>query len=690
MSAGLQAQEHSKGTEAPAQANGPRTFATAQQLERARARAKSRGWAREIIRRLLADCDSVLSSPINVPAKAGQWSHHYVCKDCGNKLANQKGRHVCPRCGSEYKGWPYDEVIAARQHTQNIDAIRDLGLAYALTSETRYAARARELLLAYADRYKLFPIHDYKGGQMQKGARIFAQTLDEATRAIGLVWGYDLVKSAAVISNADRQHIEQDLLRPLAATIERNPMGVSNWQSWHDAALTGIGYVLGDMSLVQKAVHGSDGAEFQLSKSVLPDGFWYEGSASYHFYALEALAWTMLADQANGGRMYLDPRFRSMFEAPLDYIFPDGRFPAVNDSDPVQLKSEQERYEMAYAWYGDPRFGVAAASGKRDTIAALLWGKDELPRTAPEPTRSRNFPGLGAVMLRQSSGTQQIVAHLDYGPHGGAHGHFDKLALILFANGHVVAPDPARVAYGSPLQASWYKTTLAHNALVVDGKNQEPCEGKLEFFKEQDGVSVARASTDAAYPGVKITRTTAVTARYVLDVVAAENTSAPMEHVFDLSWHFHGDASNTPRANLVAKSLGTTAGYQLLSNAQRADVPGTWSLDYTYENSTVRQTMLGADGSAPPEVYLAEGLADNPPTTCPMTLARHKGSSVCYVTLIQPLRTDGECTITRRNQKPGALELLISTPGGEDHWDMPGCGGNVLRYKGSAGTLSIN
>ena len=644
----------------------PHVFVTTSQIERARQRATTLPWAHDIVSTLVANCDSALSAPLQIPEKAGQWSHHYVCKVCGTRLEYTNGKHICPQCHREYKGWPYDEVIAARQHTDNIDAIRDLGLVYAMTSETKYAQRARDLLVAYADRYTSFPIHDYKGGQMQKGARLFAQTLDEAFRTIPLVMGYDCVCNSSALSDADRTHINNDLLRPLAATIARNPMGVSNWQSWHDAALAGIGYCLGDKAMVRTALHGSDGFDFQMSHSVLSDGFWYEGSASYHFYALEACRWTALAAANAGEHLYKNQRFWAMFDAPLYYTFPDGRFPAVNDSDFVPLKAEQELYDMAFAWYGDPRYAEVAGLGKRKSIEALFWGKEQLPKKAAPPMPSRNFAGLGATMLRQGTGANQLATHFDYGPHGGAHGHFDKLGLIFFANGHVACPDPGRLAYGAPLQNEWYKTTLAHNTLVVDGKNQEAAEGSMLMFSEIRGATVVRAACDTAYPGVRMVRTLGLTPGYLLDVFTAESTTQTA-HTFDLVYHFYGQQTTDLKLQVLTELLGTGGGYQVLAKLRAAKTDDAWSADYSTSGGTVRQSVLGQPGAT---VILGDGLSDNPPTTCPLTLIRSSGKSAIYITLLQPLGKESPSVIERLAGKPSEINLRVHTATGIDTWKL--------------------
>ena len=235
-------------------------------FEQARDRCGRLPWAKKYLADLLDKASKSLENPVEIPAVGGQWSQHYVCKACGSRLSHEKGRHICPRCKKEYKGWPYDEVIAGNKHRAHWSAVENLGLAYTFTHDEKFAARAREILIAYADRYTSFPFHDYKGGTMKRGARVLAQTLDEAVEIIGVVWGYDLIYNSPRLSAADRAHIEDHFFREVAKTLLRNDMGVSNWQSWHNGALSAIGFCLGDAGLVSQSIDGKSGFRFQIKK----------------------------------------------------------------------------------------------------------------------------------------------------------------------------------------------------------------------------------------------------------------------------------------------------------------------------------------------------------------------------------------------------------------------------------------
>ena len=611
----------------------PFLFLNKDDFQHLQQRAKSEAWAGRELGQIQKEADAALARPLQIPDMPAEWTHHYVCKTCGIDLEYRHNQSICPRCGRVYTGWPYDGVIAGRHHIRNIEDAATLGLAYQLTSNADYAARARAILTGYAARYTNFPVHDYRGTTMTKGARLFAQTLDEAVHMIPVAWAYDMIYDSPAMTARDRTQIEEGLLRPAALIIRRNDMGVSNWQSWHNAAMAAIGFALNDPDIVDHAVNGKSGIKFQMKHSILPDGFWYEGTASYHFYALEALQDQALAMKAAGMDLYRQPEFRSLYEAPLDYVFPDGTFPAVNDSGAISIQGQADFYEVAYAWYRAQEFGEAASMGGRDSRTAFLFGADELPSGAIQHGKSHIFPGLGAVMLRAgAAGKNPVAAHLDFGPHGGAHGHADKLSLIYFANGRVVMPDPGRLRYAAPLHSQWYKKSLAHNTIIVDGKNQRAAEGKLVTTNFDTPIQLATIACDTAYKDVELTRSIALAPDYMLDLTLG---SSPQAHTWDLAYHVFGN----PETDLPLKPEKLkqhSDGYEILKNIRSAQVDGAWAIDFNDEADPNKNIILKQADTGASKVVLADGISGEDVTTCPVVLSRKTGKRAAWFTLSVP------------------------------------------------------
>lgn len=601
-------------------------------FERCSQRAEKHESAKAQLDGILNRAESALSAEFDVPNEPGQWSHHYVCNKCGARLKHEEGKHTCVRCGEVYTGWPYDQVIVANRHHRAYTRIRDLGLGYAFTGKEDYAQKAREYLLAYADIYTTLPIHNVRGVESNSGGRVYAQTLDEAVAIIQVAWGYDLIYNSPCLSEADRQVIEDSFLREVVKTVQRHDAGISNWQSWHNAGIAAVGFCLQDDAIASAAINGKSGLRFQLKNSILSDGFWYEGTAAYHYYALDALRWTTEIAHYAGISFYDDPAYKSLYDAPLLFTFPDLNFPAINDSDVFSIKGRHSLYDLAYARFGDPAYLSVAQHGARKSLEAFLWGVDELPEAPQVALQSKDFSGLGAAVLRQGSGDDQLYLHLDYGPHGGGHGHPDKLALTFWGLGEQLAPDPGRLAYAAPLQNSWYRQTFAHNTICVDGQNQQHTEGRLTAFHSEPGLAIARAECDTAYAGVLMDRTTVLTGSYLLDVFTVHGETA---HTYDWLWHNFGALTAGMQTRPLGGPLHDVNGYQHFRDVTTATTDADWSATFTLENMQTQLRMLGAPGT---EVYFGMGMSNNPPVDCPMLVARRTGADATFITLIEPHR----------------------------------------------------
>ncbi len=626
----------------------PLLFASAGEIERAKQRAQKYEWARKQLDGIVSRGDKALALEVKIPDEGGQWGHHYVCKDCGVGLKTESPtRHVCPRCGRVYTGWPYDQVYIARLHHGLTRAISSLGLAYAFTGDKAYAQKAREILLAYGHKYATFPLHNVRGKESRSAGRLYAQTLDEAVDIIRVAWGYDLIHDSGVFSAEDREVIENGYLREVAAVIRRNDAGKSNWQSWHNAGLAAIGFCLRDEELASLAINGPHGLRYQLRTSILPDGFWYEGTAAYHFYALDALRWSVEAAYHSGIDMYDDPAYKSLYDAPLLYVFPNLTFPAVNDSDVFSLSGRHALYDLAYARFRDENYLSVAERGHRASLEAFLWGVDELPPAPPLELPSKDFAGLGAAVLRSGTGADQVYLHLDYGPHGGGHGHPDKLTMILYALDRELAPDPGRLAYGAPLHGSWYRQTVAHNTVCVDGRSQQPAEGSITIFHDGEAAKLMQAECDTAYPGVMMRRTMMLTSSYLIDIF---QVSSDEEHTYDWLYHNVGELTPGPVTHAVEGLLGENQGYQHISDLTAADAEDSWQADFMVPDAgSVRLTMLGEPGT---KVYFGSGFLGRKVEPCPMIVVRRHGAATTYISCVEWQKEGADLTVQKLGLTP--------------------------------------
>ncbi|MBP1993778.1 S-layer homology domain-containing protein [Paenibacillus eucommiae] len=211
--------------------------------------------------------------------------------------------------------------------------------------------------------------------------------------------------------------------------------------------------------------------------SFLADGFWKEVSLSYHNQVAYFIGVVMSELQG-----YSDPP---------GYISPrtGKRF------DNLDLQSE---------------FAILDRMDKISSILAYPNGKalpiqDTWAELAGNPLPDAGsvlLPSTGIGRLTLGEGAEQSQLYMMFTPKNGHH-HYDPLNLTLFAEGQELMPD---LGYTYTNYAQFTLSTIAHNTVVVDGKNMQfdsatKDGGRIErFVPDADMFQVMRASDPEAYP----------------------------------------------------------------------------------------------------------------------------------------------------------------------------------------------
>ena len=541
-------------------AKGPSLLFAPAEIPAVRARLAGNADAKAWWSGFRADLDARLAEPVCVPTRGGQWAQWMTCKACGGKiLSKSPTNHVCEACSAAYSGWPYDDCYLSEVHYLYSGQVRACGIAYLMTGERRYAARAREILLGYAAAYGKYVWHGHDGpvdGPGKWGARVFAELLDEARWLIPMLEGYDCV--AGALTADERRTICERLFRPSAETIRSQSFEWSNHEVWHLVAYGLAGLVVGDVRYVDEALHSKYGALNQLDHGILADGLWHEGTLHYHYFTMKGL--TLLFRALRNLGYAVPENYRKMFSAPFGQLTPDGALPAVNDTLPERFApgDHPEQYEMANAWWDDPLYAWWIAQQPRNNEPAALWGRDRAVTRAPKPLSSALLGESGLAVLRsqtpgriRSGIVPDNCLMMDFGPHGGWHGHPDKLNVFFWLHGRAVTEDPGCIRYGNPRHWGWYRSTLAHNTVRIDGRNQGYSTCDLLAFETNAERSVVVASFSGSRPkkvpddgpvaaGVDGLRMTALVGDVVLDYF---EVSSDAEHDYEWCFHARGEVS---------------------------------------------------------------------------------------------------------------------------------------------------
>ena len=593
----------------------PRFALTAKEISDWKADPSRQGEIQQIVSR----ANAILAKGLTVPEKEGDWFFYYACPKDGSFLQPETPeRHICPACKQVYTD---ERTVAAYRTILNDQLNGDclmLAKAYALTGEIRYALPARDALLKIARLYPTWTRHDRWGRRgllAVVGGRRSAQLLDEAVSAIELAKVYDLI--APAVAEADRKIIEAGCLGdPVREVMKYQIFAGSrnNHQTWFNAAYVATGLAIGDESLMREGIDGSHGLMWQLKESVTSDGLWYEGTLSYQRYALLAIIQTLEAARRVGWDFSQNARLKSLWFGPINLAYPNGQLPVFHDSDPTNLEGWKDMFRWGSDYFKDPVLGLY--SGKPATVGATRL---EL--------KSTDLSGIGIAVLRGGTAENPICAMMDYGLHGDHHGHPDKLNIVLYALGRELVLDPGRISYSVPEYETWARTTVAHNTIVIDEKNQQPDDGKLLYFADKPEFSAALGLSTGAVPGVVLKRFMVLSGEILVDVLSVEG-----RHGRQIDWVLHGCGSVTSSLPLRERKrpLGDSSGYQHLTALHEGK--GQKSV-FTFDTKGGKPHRVYCLDNQPTALVTGEGIGYTLQDRRPFVMRRQSGRNAVFLTV---------------------------------------------------------
>jgi hypothetical protein len=149
----------------------------------------------------------------------------------------------------------------------------------------------------------------------------------------------------------------------------------------------------------------------------------------------------------------------------ITMVAPTGAVPAINDS-------HRGRIPVAVMQDGAELFQKPEVN---EVLQNLLGVSRPGARAGALPSfTSRNMPGSGFAVMRSDWTREARYMVVNYGPYAGNHTHHDLLSFELYAYGVPLAVDAGIGAtYDDPLHETWYRSSRAHNMVVVNGRNIE-------------------------------------------------------------------------------------------------------------------------------------------------------------------------------------------------------------------------
>jgi hypothetical protein len=644
----------------------PYLACTAQELGRLRQAYHGRGAEHDIVAARVKDAERFIDEPLVFPPRGGQHNQWYQCDECEIALKTiDATHHQCPRCQKVYSGPPYDDVIFAHQHGRNLRRMVTAAWAYAISQDRRFAEYASKILLGYAQRYEQYPYHSASlDAKSRSGGHLFEQTLNEAScLATDIGPAYDLIHDSEALSAADHQAIRAGLLLPMLRNIDKHKAGKSNWQTWHNAALLWGGALVRDPAWIHRAITDPrNGFHYQMDVSVSKEGMWYENSWGYHFYTLQALVNIAETARRLGLDLWSDERLRRMFTLPVHYTMADGMLPRFGDDVNSSVRRVGRLFEPAYHASKDAQ--MLSLLPERPSFESVLLGRPVSMTAEPPVLKSTVFEDAGHAILRVP-GEAGLTAAMTFGPYGGFHGHYDKLSFVFFGFAQELGVDPGRArsqAYRLPIHKDWYKATISHNTVLVDGESQRPAAGRLRVFERQSDYAVAAASCDEAYAGVKHTRWLVVTGTYLL---VFDKLHSDAERRFDWLYHNRGKQVVCDVARDGVNLVDEYSGGRYIGNAKRGVTSETIQLRFEDAKTTTCLTMAAGKDTT---VTIGDGVGASVTDRVPTTMIGKEGRDAHFAAVLEPVQTTGKPQVTgvRLAQTEGTIVITVERGGRTD------------------------
>lgn len=540
---------------------------TGEELEARRELVAESRDLQELCDRLAARARAVVDRDPPIPEQKGMLSADGgFCPDDKSALTFDPwspSAHSCPRCGKRLTGERHDGRWAWQQHLWLAERMAEAAAAGIMTGDEHLLAWAARKVTEYGERYLSYPNADNVLGP----ARLFFSTYLESVWLTSYLSAAFMLREAGVLDE-DGIAAADTVAEEASNLIGEFEEGLSNRQTWHNAALIAAAVWFEDEALAARAIEGRRGLVGHLVDGFGGDGMWYEGE-NYHLFALRGLltgaAWARLAGVDFFEEEASQKRLVAALRAPALSALPDGCFPARKDArfgvslaQPMYLEL-WERGVADLAACGQPEAATEIAGWLNhlySLAAPVAETFDSYLHEAGEPapaTRDRAHlswwmllsmvPGLPAgaawvpaSTLLESQGLALLRSgdrylSVECGEYGGGHGHPDRLHLTLHARGVHWLADPGTGSYVTP-DLQWYRSTMAHNAPRVDEVSQPMGDARCEMFDAPGPWGWVRGKFG------KLTRTVVAGPKHLVDVVEYADDQ---EHLLEVPWHPEGE-----------------------------------------------------------------------------------------------------------------------------------------------------
>ncbi len=373
-----------------------------------------------------------------------------------------------------------------------------LGVAFQLTGDERYA-------LAFARHIDSWMEQNPPG----TGINWFS-SLEVAFRSVSWIWAFNFFKD----SKSFTPELFQKALKFLYIHGRHIEKYLSTFYS-PNTHLTGeaLGlYYLGtQLPFIARSKQWRELGEqilfAELDRQVLADGVYFEQSTWYQRYTVDFYTHFLILKTLSGDDVQknLQEKLGAKVQSMLDFLMyitrPDGTTPLIGDDDGGRslphANSETGNFRACLSTgailfeRGDYKF-VA-----HDFAEETLWllgaeGKQSFEnlRAFRPQLNSKDFANGGYFVMRDGWSDTDNYLLVDCGSLGalnGAHGHADALSINLAAGGDTKLIDSGTYTYHESKELrDFFRTTIGHNALMIDDKSQSEPGGRFNWKTKAD------------------------------------------------------------------------------------------------------------------------------------------------------------------------------------------------------------
>lgn len=451
----------------------------------------------------------------------------------------------------------------------------ELGQAYWLTGEERYVTGYIDLMKDWLAQNPLTEEEVRASKDRAYNVKDTWRKLDSGIRIANWLKGYYCVRKSPEWGDEEEAlFLEAARLHGMYLKLAYTPHDrQSNWGFLESNGLFQLSVVFPEFA---ESAEWFDTAVERLVEmcelQVFEDGMHNEQCTMYHHEVLHCLFECCRLAEANDIELpaLLWDTLNRMYSASLSFVQPDGRQPMLGDSDGTDIRDVLTRGAVLFQRGDLKRMGYDVL----DFEGIWFFGEEgcllysQLEVREPEAT-SIELPQSGYMFMRSGWEREAHYLAFDAGHMDviRAHGHDDLLHVSLFAYGKEFLTDPGRHTYMENEYRKYFKESLQHNTLSVDGRT---ISGYVDSWNWKDVASPmgrvwASASAydyaEGSHDGFFRLEDPVLVRRQILFVkpdywVVADTCKSRGEHEYSLPFHFAEDLSLQvePDGSILASS----------------------------------------------------------------------------------------------------------------------------------------